>query len=89
VRSYNAAGLVNELILAQAYPERSRRDEHRLPEFLATALGHRLIVLDELGFIAFSALGTQGLPSPHAFLLVPSRPPGVSAHRWLSQPDDR
>ncbi len=51
VRFYNAAGLVNELIQAQ--------DEHRLPKFLATALRHRLIVLDELGFIPFSALGAQ------------------------------
>jgi len=51
VRFYNAAGLVNELILAQ--------DEHRLPKFLATALRHRLIVLDELGFIPFSPSGAQ------------------------------
>ena len=51
VRFYNAAGLVNELILAQ--------DEHRLPKFLATALRHRLIVLDELGFIPFSPTGAQ------------------------------
>lgn len=51
VRFYNAAGLVNELIQAQ--------DEHHLPKFLATALGHRLIVLDELGFIPLSPTGTQ------------------------------
>ena len=51
VRFYNAAGLVNELILAQ--------DEHRLPKFLATALKHHLIVLDELGFIPFSSTGAQ------------------------------
>jgi DNA replication protein DnaC len=51
VRFYNAAGLVNELIQAQ--------DEHQLPKFLATALRHRLIVLDELGFIPFSATGAQ------------------------------
>jgi len=51
VRSYNAAGLVNELIQAQ--------DEHRLPKFLATALRHRLVVLDELGFIPFSPIGAQ------------------------------
>ena len=51
VRFYNAAGLVNELILAQ--------DEHRLPKFLATALRHRLIVLDELGFIPLSPSGAQ------------------------------
>lgn len=51
VRFCNAAGLVNELILAQ--------DEHRLPKFLTTALRHRLIVLDELGFIPFSPTGAQ------------------------------
>ena len=51
VRFYNAAGLVNDLIQAQS--------EHRLPKFLATALRHRLIVLDELGFIPFSAIGAQ------------------------------
>ena len=51
VRFYNAAGLVNELIQAQ--------DEHQLPKFLGTALRHRLIVLDELGFIPFSSTGAQ------------------------------
>jgi ribonuclease P protein component len=51
VRFYNAAGLVNELILAQ--------DEHRLPKFLTTALRHRLVILDELGFIPFSPAGAQ------------------------------
>jgi DNA replication protein DnaC len=51
VRFYNAAGLVNELIQAQ--------DEHQLPKFLAAALRQRLIVLDELGFIPFSAIGAQ------------------------------
>jgi DNA replication protein DnaC len=51
VRFYNAAGLVNELILAQ--------EEHRLTKFLGIALKHRLIVLDELGFIPFSANGAQ------------------------------
>jgi DNA replication protein DnaC len=51
VRFYNAAGLVNELILAQ--------DEHCLPRFLATALKQHLIVLDELGFIPFSPTGAQ------------------------------
>lgn len=51
VRFYNAAGLVNELILAQ--------QEHRLAKFLATALRHQLIVVDELGFIPFSASGAQ------------------------------
>ena len=51
VRFYNAAGIVNELIQA--------RDEHELPKFLATALRHRLIVRDELGFIPFSSIGAQ------------------------------
>jgi len=51
VRFYTAAGLVNELTLAQ--------DEHRLQKFLASALKHQLIVLDELGFIPFSATGAQ------------------------------
>jgi len=51
VRFYNAAALVNEMIQAQ--------DEHRLPKFLAAALKHQLIVLDELGFIPFSSTGAQ------------------------------
>ena len=51
VRFYNAATLVNELTLAQ--------QEHRLEKFIATALRHQLIVLDELGFIPFSNLGAQ------------------------------
>jgi DNA replication protein DnaC len=51
VRFYNAAGLVNELTQAQ--------DEHELPKFLAAALKHKLIVLDELGFIPFSATGAH------------------------------
>ena len=51
VRFYTTAGLVNELILAQ--------DEHRLSKFMASALKHQLIVLDELGFIPFSTTGAQ------------------------------
>jgi DNA replication protein DnaC len=51
VAFYNAAGLVNQLILAQ--------DEHRLHKFLATMLKHRLIVLDELGFIPLSPTGAH------------------------------
>ena len=51
VRFYNTAALVNELLLAQ--------EQHRLPKFLAAALKHKLIVLDELGFIPFSATGAQ------------------------------
>jgi DNA replication protein DnaC len=51
VRFYNAAALVNELILAQ--------EQQRLPKFLTTALKQKLIVLDELGFIPFSTTGAQ------------------------------
>jgi len=51
VRFYNAAALVNELLLAQ--------EQHRLPKVLATALKQKLIVLDELGFIPFSTVGAQ------------------------------
>ena len=51
VRFYNAAALVNELILAQ--------EQQRLPKFLATALKQNLIILDELGFIPFSTTGAQ------------------------------
>jgi DNA replication protein DnaC len=51
VRFYNAAALVNELLLAQ--------EQHRLPKVLATALKQNLIVLDELGFIPFSTVGAQ------------------------------
>ena len=51
VRFYNAAGLVNELILAQ--------EKHQVPRLLATTLKHHLIVVDELGFIPFSPSGAQ------------------------------
>lgn len=51
VRFYNAAALVNELTEAQ--------DEHRLQKLLASTLKHDLIVLDELGFIPFSATGAH------------------------------
>ena len=51
VRFYNAAGLVNELVLAQ--------EEHRLSKLMATTLRHHLIVLDEMGFIPFSPIGAQ------------------------------
>jgi DNA replication protein DnaC len=51
VRFYNAAALVNDLLQAQ--------EQHRLPKFLAAALKHNLIVLDELGFIPFSPSGAQ------------------------------
>jgi DNA replication protein DnaC len=51
VRFYNAAGLVNELIVAQ--------DEHRLPRFLTAMLKQQLVVIDELGFIPFSTMGAH------------------------------
>jgi len=51
VRFYNAAALVNELVLAQ--------EEHQLSRFLARLLKYRLIVLDELGFFPFSTNGAH------------------------------
>jgi DNA replication protein DnaC len=51
VRFYNAATLVNELIAAQ--------DKHQTERFIASALKHHLIVLDELGFIPFTHSGAQ------------------------------
>jgi len=51
VRFYNTAALVNELVLAQ--------EEHQLSKFLSRLLKYRLIVLDELGFIPFSANGAH------------------------------
>ncbi|NJO85051.1 MAG: ATP-binding protein [Blastochloris sp.] len=51
VRFYNTAALVNDLLQAQ--------QQQRLPKFLAMALKHNLIVLDELGFIPFSTAGAQ------------------------------
>lgn len=51
VRFYNAAALVNELLTAQ--------QERRLTQFLNKALRHQLIVIDELGFIPFTATGAQ------------------------------
>ncbi len=53
VRFWTAAGLVNELLQAQ--------DEHRLNKLIAAALKLDLVVLDELGFIPFSATGAQAL----------------------------
>jgi len=53
VRFWTAAGLVNELLQAQ--------DEHRLHRMIGSALKMDLIVLDELGFIPFSASGAQAL----------------------------
>ena len=51
VRFYNAATLVNELLLAQ--------ETHRVPQLIATALKQHLIIVDELGFIPFSERGAQ------------------------------
>lgn len=51
VRFYNAAALVNELLKAQ--------EEGRVASFIDKALRTRLIVLDELGFIPFTANGAQ------------------------------
>ena len=51
VRFYNAATLVNDLLQAE--------DEHRVPKLLNAALKQHLIVLDELGFIPFSATGAH------------------------------
>jgi DNA replication protein DnaC len=51
VRFYNTAALVNDLIQAQ--------DEHRFQKFLASALKHRLFILDELGFIPFTSTGAH------------------------------
>jgi DNA replication protein DnaC len=51
VRFYNAAGLVNELLKAQ--------QEYRLSRLMTQLCKHELIVLDELGFIPFTATGAQ------------------------------
>lgn len=53
VRFWNTAGLTNELLQAQ--------DERRLSRFTTAALKLDLIVLDELGFIPFSATAAQAL----------------------------
>ncbi len=51
VRFYNTATLVNELITAQ--------QEQRLTRFLAGIKRYQLIILDELGFIPFTATGAH------------------------------
>jgi DNA replication protein DnaC len=51
VRFYNVAGLVNELLAAQA--------EHRLSKFFVQLGRLHLVVLDEFGFIPLSAQGGQ------------------------------
>jgi DNA replication protein DnaC len=51
VRFYNAAGLVNDLTLAQ--------EKQQLTRFLAAALKYNLIVIDELGFLPLSPEGAH------------------------------
>lgn len=51
VRFYNAAALVNDLILA--------REKQTLARFITTTLKHQLIVIDELGFIPLTQEGAQ------------------------------
>jgi DNA replication protein DnaC len=51
VRFYNAAALVNDLLQAQS--------QNQLNRFIQLAQRQQLIVLDELGFIPFSAQGAQ------------------------------
>ncbi len=51
VRFYTAAGLVNDLLDAQA--------KLQLPRFLKAALRQQLVVIDELGFIPFTEPGAQ------------------------------
>jgi DNA replication protein DnaC len=53
VRFWTAAGLVNELLLAQ--------EENRLNRFIAMAHKQDLIILDELGFIPFTPNGAHAL----------------------------
>jgi len=51
VRFYNVAGLINDMIQAQ--------QELRLSRFMTQMCKQQLIVLDELGFIPFTAAGAQ------------------------------
>jgi len=51
VRFYNVAGLVNDLIKAQ--------QEYQLSRLMTRLCKHERIVLDELGFIPFTATGAQ------------------------------
>jgi DNA replication protein DnaC len=51
VRFYNAAALVNELLVAQ--------QEQRLSRFWDAVLRYHLVILDELGFIPFSTTGSH------------------------------
>jgi DNA replication protein DnaC len=49
VRFFNTAHLVDDLTLAQ--------EEHRLQKVIASLLKHKLVILDELGFIPFTPSG--------------------------------
>jgi DNA replication protein DnaC len=51
VRFYTAAGLINEMIEAQA--------ENRLSKLLGYLMKQHLVILDEVGFIPFSQAGAQ------------------------------
>ncbi|MCA8836319.1 MAG: IS21-like element helper ATPase IstB, partial [Proteobacteria bacterium] len=51
VRFYTVTGLVNDLQQAQ--------NAQRLTKFIDQALRHKLIILDELGYIPFSTTGAQ------------------------------
>ena len=51
VRFYNVTQLINELQEAQT--------THQLPHYLAKALRQHLIILDEFGYVPFSATGAQ------------------------------
>ena len=51
VRFYTAAGLINELIEAQA--------GNRLSKLLGYLMKQQLVILDEVGFIPFSQTGAQ------------------------------
>lgn len=53
VHYWTAAGLVNELLQAQ--------DDHRLHRFVSQARKLDLIVIDEMGFIPFTASGAHAL----------------------------
>jgi DNA replication protein DnaC len=51
VRFFNTANLVDELTLAQ--------EDYRLQKVIASLLKHRLVILDELGFIPFTQSGAH------------------------------
>ncbi len=51
VRFYNVAGLVNDLLKAQ--------QDYQLSRLMTQICKHELLVLDELGFIPFTATGAQ------------------------------